>query len=312
MSDIINNYVADVVRRIPRSQRDDVAFELKELISDELRGRAEEAGGVVDDATTIAFLTAFGRPADVADRYRPAGFTIIRPSDAPRFAAVALGGVAVQWVLTLVATFSTPTPGVEWLSLLGAWWLSWGLGALWWPGLLVSLSIVAALVGTRRTAAPAVSTKEVDRARVSRAGIVLTLVGGVVGATVVISLPLLPSWGSGLPDPVIAAFAFDQDFLVLRAPWVLLIWAASAALGIALIAAGRWTRSLTWAAIGLDIAWIVLLTLWVIAPIFISPLADSTTRSILVLLMAVVVVDLVLRVRALPRRPRTPRVSVRP
>ena len=40
----------------------------------------------------MELLTAFGAPQDVADRYRPAGFTIIRPSHAPRFTWIALGG----------------------------------------------------------------------------------------------------------------------------------------------------------------------------------------------------------------------------
>ena len=48
-------------------------------------------------------LAAFGRPQDVADRYRPAGFTVIRPADAPSFAWIALGGVALQWAITLPA-----------------------------------------------------------------------------------------------------------------------------------------------------------------------------------------------------------------
>lgn len=54
-------------------------------------------------------LATFGRPQDVADRYRSAGFTVIRPADAPRFAWVALGGVALQWVLTLPAVFTGST-----------------------------------------------------------------------------------------------------------------------------------------------------------------------------------------------------------
>ena len=188
---LIETYVGDVVRHLPRSQRNDVAFELRSLLAEELQGRAADSGREPNAALATELLTEFGRPVDVADRYRPAGFTVIRPSEAPRFARIALGGVVLQWILTLVATFTTPSD-LEWPSLLGAWWLSWGLGSFWWPGFLVTLSLIAGYVQSRREAAGEwIPTRGVvrDRDHVRRPLIVLYIALGVVGASIVTSVP---------------------------------------------------------------------------------------------------------------------------
>ena len=306
---IIETYVADVVRRIPRSKRADVAYELRSLLTEELEGRASEAGRPADVAMVDELLKGFGAPVDVADRYRPAGFTIIRPADAPMFARVALGGVGVQWILSLIATYTTPVdpsaPGGDWLSRLGAWWLSWGIGSFWWPGFIVTLTMIAALIGSRREASsrprePRVNV--VDRDRVRRPVMVLYLALGMVGAAIVLALPALGQWAPGLPEPVIAALALDEEFLGVRAPWVLVLWAASLALGIMVLVAGRWTALAHRLAIVSDVLWVALLLWWLLAgPIFVSPAADVVTKGCLWLVLLLPVIDIVVTVRRLTR-----------
>src|SRR5690554_3817169 len=111
---IIDSYVGDVVRHLPRRQRSDVARELQSLLDEELDGRAADSGRPADSAMTMDLLTTFRRPQEVAERYRPAGFTIIRPADAPRFTWIALGGVAVIWAITLPALMFGLTPITGW------------------------------------------------------------------------------------------------------------------------------------------------------------------------------------------------------
>ena len=302
---VLESYVGDVVRRLPRRQRRDVAAELHSLLAEELAGRAADSGREADSAMLLDLLGGFGRPDEVADRYRPAGFTIIRPSDAPRFALVSFVGVAVQWVLSLTATFATPSD-VEPLSLLGAWWLSWGLGSFWWPGFLVSASIVAAVIGARREPSvwtPRLST--LDRDRVSRLGTVVGLALGVLGISLLIALVSLGSIAPGLPEPVLAAFTFDEGFLAWRAPWVLLLWAATYAIMIAVLIAGRWTRRTRVLSLVSNLLWLALLALWVLGgPIFVQAAADSTTKGALLLVAVFVVVDAIGSVRRLVPRAR--------
>jgi len=302
---IIDTYVTDVVRRLPRKQRADVAFELRSLLAEELQDRAESAGRPADAAVTMDLLAAFGRPVDVADRYRPAGFTIIRPADAPGFARVSLIGVALQWLVSLVTVYSIPmdatAPGGDWLSRLGSWWLTWGLGAFWWPGFLVTASIVAALVSSRRVPKDAVPFVILDRDRVNRSLVVLYIALAAVGSAPLVAIPSIASWGSSLPQPVVEAFTLDAEFLAYRAPWALLLWAAALGIAVALLVAGRWTRTIRIASAVSDVAWIALLVWWVAGPVFAAPLADETTRGILALLAVGVVVDLVFTVRRIAK-----------
>ena len=308
---LIDSYVADVVRNLPRSQRNDVAFELRALLAEELQGRSDESGSEIDSALALKLLADFGRPSDVADRYRPAGFTIIKPADAPKFARIALIGVAVQWVITLFATFTAPTEGIEWLSILGGWWMTWGLGSFWWPGLLVSLSIVAAVVGewrgSRVTATP--SIRELDSERKNRVVTLVYLALGIAGASLLIALPSLASWGSALPAPLVDALALDEDFLTWRAPWAIVLWLSSLAIGIVLLVTGRWTRLLRQVSLVGSIAWTALILWWVSAgPIFESSAADETTKLILIVLVGAIVIDVVITARRLVSRSYVPAV----
>jgi hypothetical protein len=304
---LIETYVADVVRRLPRRQRADVAFELRSLLREEVAGRAADDGRVADDTMTLALLTEFGAPADVADRYRPAGFTIIRPADAPRFARIAFIGVGVQWVLSLIAVSTTPlpagSPGSDGLSRLGTWWLSWGIGSFWWPGFLICLTIIAAWVGSRRSATPQPAPVSViDRDRVNRPVTILYAGLAMVGIAVLIAVVRLAEWAPGLPAPVLDALAIDPEFIASRAPWVLLLWAATGALALATLIAGRWTRTTRLVGVALDLAWIALLLWWVLAgPIFVTEAADTTARGLLFLLIVFPVVDAVLTLRRVTR-----------
>ncbi len=318
---IIESYVSDIVRRLPRRQRRDVGFELRSLLSEELTGRAADLGRPADESMAMDLLAAFGPPQDVADRYRPAGFTIIRPADAPRFAWIGLGGVALQWALTLPAVF-IPAAVVDgsaaavggsddWAMRLYIWWFSWGLGSFWWPGFLISLTLIASLIRHRRdartaraadtgigTASPSIPRSVLDRDRTNRPGLVLALGFWALGACALIALPWLPTLAPGLPQPVLDAFAFDPDFLRWRAPWVLVLWAASFALEFAVLVAGRTSSTTRRISLAIDVGWLALLT-WFLAagPIFEAPTADDVVRLCLVGIIVIVVVDLVATIR---------------
>ncbi len=109
-NDVIESYVTDVAVRLPRKQRNDVAFELRALLNEGLQDKAAAAGRPADaDDPAIAteFLRAFGRPEDVAARYRPT-LTIIDPADGPKFLRAAVIGLALIWSLGLFACLQQP------------------------------------------------------------------------------------------------------------------------------------------------------------------------------------------------------------
>jgi len=91
---LIESYVDDVVRRVDRKRRNDVGVELRALLGDELAGQAESAGRPADMDMAMELLRRFGRPADVAVRYRAGipdrragGWSCVRPADGDRHGA---------------------------------------------------------------------------------------------------------------------------------------------------------------------------------------------------------------------------------
>jgi hypothetical protein len=320
---ILESYVSNVVRRLPRRQRRDVGFELRSLLCEELAGRAAELGRPADESMLMDLLAAFGRPQEVADRYRPAGFTVIRPADAPGFAWVALGGVALQWAITLPAAFAAGVDGSaaavggsdDWLTRFSVWWLSWGLGSFWWPGFLISVTLIAGMIRHRRaattggaadsgwdadtgTGTTSIRRSVLDPDRIGRPGLVLAIGFWALGATVLIALPWLPTLAPGLPEPLLDAFALDPDFLRWRAPWVLVLWAACFAVVFAVLAAGRTSSATRRVSLVIDACWLAWLTWCLVAgPVFEAPAADGVVRLCLVGIMAVVVIDLVAKIR---------------
>jgi hypothetical protein len=313
---IIDSYVGDVVRYLPRRQRADVARELRSLLDDGLGERAANAGRPADSALTMELLTEFGPPRDVADRYRPAGFTIIRPSDAPRFTWLALGGVALIWAITLPAALLGITPVIgwdygadQWWGRLTVWWLGPGLGALWWPGVMITYTLAGALTARRRKSAPEAwapaSPRAIDRDLVSRPSAIIALGASLLGATLVVALPWLASWAPGLPVPVLDALAIDPDFLHLRAPWVLLAWAPPVTLQVVALIAGRWTAATLRARGVADLVTVGLLLWWTLGgPVFISAEADSTAKFLFVALSIVSAIDAVVALRRSRRTSR--------
>jgi hypothetical protein len=127
---LIDSYSDEVARLLPRRIRNDVGWELRALLTDQLNTAVKNAGRAADEDMTLRILRSFGRPDQVAARYQPRGFNIIEPEHAGAFLKLAVACIAVQWLITLPSVFSSK-------STVGEWWLRWGAGALWWVGLLV-------------------------------------------------------------------------------------------------------------------------------------------------------------------------------
>ena len=87
---IIDSYVRDVAACLPRAKRNDVAYELRALLDEELAGRAQVAGHAPDKAMVMAMLADFGRPAEAAQRYHTSA-PLVAAADTHHFLIWALG-----------------------------------------------------------------------------------------------------------------------------------------------------------------------------------------------------------------------------
>lgn len=284
---LIESYVDDVVRRLPRRQRSDVGAELRSLLGEELTARATD--GPPAEAMTLALLRGFGRPEDVAERYLEGGFTIIKPSEAIRFTWLALGGVALQWAVSLPAEMlgdkvrgGAPGSIGDAAYHLERWWLGLGLGALWWPGFLIVLVIIVAWMRRRWPEGAAWAPPRVlDPDRVNRP---LTAVGLAAWAAYMVFLALAPALASRLPGPLAMAFAFDDGFLRSKAFWLFPVWLCDYAVHVAVFLDGRWKRPTRMASRIAGLALCAVLAWFAAGPIFQAKAADDITRLIMLLL----------------------------
>lgn len=86
MSELIDRYVRAVGRRLPKKQRADVQEELRSTLLDTLEARVVE--GEPGEEDVVALLREFGKPEEVAAKYRPGDQYLIGPELFPLFRLV--------------------------------------------------------------------------------------------------------------------------------------------------------------------------------------------------------------------------------
>lgn len=294
-NDVIDAYLADVMRRLPRKDRNEVGLELRGLLAEMLAERAVGESRA-DDAAVLAMLRAFGTPAEVAARYRPPGMVIIPPEQSRSFAVMSLVGIALQWALTL--------PGVFHGLPLTGWWFTWGLGALWWPGFLAMMALAAAWLRHAGIARDSWRPRVVDPARIDRVTMGFGLAGYAIGVAIMVGLPWI---ARAMPAPLPQLFVFSPDFLPGRAWPALVLWAGHFALLASVLAKGRWSIAARRLEACFSLGWLALLSWWLVAgPIFRTASVNDGARGGIGLVLLIVVADLVFKLYRRQARIRPP------
>ncbi len=297
---VIEAYVVDVMRRLPGKERNRIGYELRDLLTEMLADRSQVQAHAADDAMVLAMLREFGTPADVAARYRTPGMVLIPAEQTRVFVPIAIAGIALQWALTLPAVFNGAP--------LTAWWLSWGLGAFWWPGFLVMTSLAAAWLrqlGWFKSSDE--SPRTYDPERVNRSVMAFGLLWFACGVALMVSLPWL---AAGMPEPMPQVFAFDPDFLQSRAWPVLLLWLGSFATLVTVLVKGRWSTLTRHIEIGFGLGFAALLGWWLAAGnIFQAKATDDGAKLALGFVIVIIVIDLVKQWHRERTRIRTPKLA---
>jgi hypothetical protein len=292
--EVIEAYVIDVAARLPRKQRNDVAFELRALLNEELQARAEAAGRGADAAMAMQLLHDFGRPADVAARYRPM-LTVIDPADGHRFLRATLIGLAVIWSAGLLAHLRPINSGWDVLSVLGQWWGSTVIPSLWWPGVLVAGFGAAAWTRRRWPQASEWKPRAADRIHGGRAAVAMGLVGMLFGLYVLVD----PYWvldffwdGQAAPAAY-EALTYTDAFLRRQAPILLALIMLNIPLNIAVIMSGHRSVLVRRIEIGLSLLTCAAMV-WTVAdgPILMTPNSDQTAKFFLMLIVAFVLIGM--------------------
>jgi hypothetical protein len=234
---LIDAYVHDVVRRLPRKQRDDVALELRDLLGDDLHSRAAAEGRALDTQIALESLRNFGRPQDIAARYCEP-WVIIPQTETRSFTFAAIVGAAV--LVALSVTSDTPAREGE-----------LGIALLAWLGALVAYFGVRGFV-ERRMAAHSAWTPH-DRDAAGRAGsiaLVALICLGIVAYGEPAWLFAQVTHGGKLA----ASLAYDPTFKASRLPLLFALWGCQALLLTVLATRGRWNALLRRIDLGIEIA----------------------------------------------------------
>lgn len=297
-NDVIEAYVNDVAMQLPRKQRNDVAFELRALLNEELQGRADESGRAADAGMAIEMLHAFGRPAEVAARYRP-NLVVIDPADGYAFVRLTVIGLLVIWTLGLIAQFGEPIHSAdEFLLALGQWWTNTVIASLWWPGVLVVYFATAAWTRRRWPQSKTWKPVAADHIPGGRAAMVMGLVGVALGLFV-LSDPrwvLDAFWGGRAAPAAYEALTYNEAFRQREGVLLWLLLASNIPLLAAAIVMGRWTALLQRVQTAGSLATCAAMA-WVVAsgPIFIRPASDSMTKGLMVLIIVLTLLVLGIR-----------------
>jgi hypothetical protein len=298
--DVIDAYVAEVAMQLPRKQRNDVAFELRALLEEGLQDRADEAGRPVDDAMALEFVRAFGRPAEVAARYRPA-LVIIDPADGHTFMQAALIGLALVWFAGALVAFLSPEahPGGL-LGAFGQWWGGTVVPSLWWPGVLVVYFGLAAWTRRRWPRSQAWTPRIEGRSPGGRPALVLALAGIVFGLFVLIE----PTWvldvvfGGRAHPHAYAALTYTEAFRERQAPLLFGLVALEIPMFAYAIVRGSWPQALRKVRMGLAVAMCAVMA-WVAldGPVFMAAAGDRMFKFFLLLIVVAMLLDLGARMR---------------
>jgi hypothetical protein len=270
-SEVIETYIDDTARLLPRRQRDDVATELRSLLNEELHARARETGRPPDESLALSLVRNYGHPNEVAARYQPP-WAIIDPADSTSFLRGAVIGAGVLLLLGAVSERPPSLPVTSILTWLGV--LVVGFGAKSW---------------IRRRWPASGLWEPRDRDRVNRVGSAVV----VLIATPFVVLYAAPAWvldqvSGGRLDTSWAAYT--ADFQRWRLPCFIGLMVGLLALLAFVAIQGRWSRLTRRLNIGLNMALACLVLAFAVeGNLFQSSQVDQIARNVLGLVAVIYV-----------------------
>ncbi len=293
-NELIEAYVSDVAAQLPRKQRNDVAFELQQQLQEELQARAEATGRAPDAVMAMEMLQVFGRPSDVALRYRPAR-TVIDPADGDAFLRATVIGMAIIWFLGLLRFAQNVGAGVHILSALGVWWVGAVIPSLWWPGFLVVGFAMSAWVRRRWPQTSAWKPRGGDLTYGARGGMVIGVVAILCGVYVLVEpRVILDLFLGGRAAPAAyEALTYSETFRSRQGPWLLALLLVNIPMLVRVIVQGRESALIRRTEDVLSLV-LSLVMIWTVidGPVFVTDVADRTAKFFLILIAAATLASL--------------------
>lgn len=304
---LIERYVQEVGRNLPRRMRADVELELRSLLADSL----DENPTTDSDESIIELLEELGPPAAFAANYLPQRY-LIGPTLFPFFKNVLTIVIsvigAIYLILTIVNLISGSYPSGFWP--LVDWLFSrvWGFGetAVYIFGIIALVFSVLEWFGAGETheewdpqGLPEV--KDPDQLKKGE------LIFGVVATTLaLIAINFFPEWISlvDLAGEELGVRVLWADGFYPYVPWFTALWIGEIALKIFVLQYGRWQTITRWIEFGLQIFALNILYRITQGPAVLTPeFFDSALKGILIVVIFITVIDSIVKLYRLITRP---------
>ena len=263
--DLINLYVKEVGQRLPAASREDIEKEIRTLIDDTLEDESRSSGRPVDQQMIVDVLKRMGSPEKMAASYLPERY-LIGPRLFPSYLTTLKIVLAIVSILAVtglaVSAGISSRDRVGFAGKLGNV-ISGVFGAVFQAAAIVTL--VFAMIEyfqpdiklSEDKWDPQAMKPQTDTERVSLVGGTLTVLFTLIFAIV---LNFYPQWISlwYLENGSFQHTTVLSETFFRYLPWINLLWAATIVKEIVLMARGRWTPSIRWGDVFINLATAVL------------------------------------------------------
>jgi hypothetical protein len=333
MMNMLDRYIQEVGRRLPRQNRADLQAEIRSNLEELIEDRAQQSGRAIDEALTAEVLKEYGAPEKVAESYCPTRY-LIGPRLYPFFTMVLKIVITVLFAVGLggfILNYFTGDLGAEFLPALGQYGLEFLAGAISAFGNFV---IVFAIL--ERVLPPSELSKdetEWDPAQlnatpnpdeIKRNELIVDILFTVL---ILAALNLYTNrigiyW---LEDNAWVMIPFLSDAFFSYLPWINLLWVLQVLLDLYLLRQGLWQAATRLASLALEVAEIALAWVMLTGPSLVklsaadlahTPLASEAEtlapllRAIPIIVLAVlIIVQTIEAVQMVVRLVKQPTIS---
>jgi len=273
MSDLLDTYISEIGRNLPRGKRQDIEIEIRSSLQDLLDDRSQQSGRLVDDEMMFEVLKEYGSPEKVASGYLPERY-LIGPRLFPIFLLVLRIALPVVAVLTLIGlgiSFSTRTFTPDQIfdtllkSLVG---LAGSLMQVFGNIVLVFAILqwfLPSLEMKAQTWDPRSLLKIKPSDHVSLGQSIVDLSFALAAIVVFNFYPhILRIWN--MVDGTMTSYeVFSNAFFRYIPAWTA-IWFATVVLNVILLSRGRWHNWIRWTAVAISAATIMLAIIMLTGP----------------------------------------------
>jgi hypothetical protein len=302
-TNLIDTYVSEVGRRLPRKIRADIEAEIRSILQDMLEERSQKTGKQVDEEMTLDILKAYGAPEKVAASYQGERY-LIGPRLYPIFmtvlrimlmvtgilAAIGLGVAVYQTTFTPLNAFETIIKaianfGASVMTVLGNIVVIFAI--LEWALFRSGGNVDVKGLPKEKAWDPRSLTKVSPSNQVKMGETIAEIVGCFAAIVIFNFYPQIIGFTPSLNNVVesgnwasITFYPLLSDAFFYYVPFLTLVWALTIILNIVLLRMGHWNTVARINSIGLKVIGIIIAGAMLAGPSLLGITAETLTTSL--------------------------------